>query len=92
MKSVNCSITGLIKAAENFKDTLEKAGLIVDLEVFKTGRGGTAHFGPSFIDISISDDDGFITSKKVHSGGFGEIITWASVKEEILTNLMQTAE
>jgi hypothetical protein len=92
MKSVNCSITGLTKSAETFKTMLEKAGFHVDVEVFKTGNGGNAHFGPSFVNIAISDEDGFhLTDTKVHAGGFGEVVTWKSVKVEILEKLMQVS-
>lgn len=90
MKSVNSSITGLAKAAENFKVMLERAGLQVDLDVFKTGKGGTDQFGPSYVQIDISGEDGLpLVDTKVYSGGFGEVVTWKSVKEEILQKLMQ---
>lgn len=92
MKSVNCSITGLTKSAENFKTMLEKAGLQVELTVFKSGKGGSAHFGPSFVEIAVSNEDGFhLTDTKVHAGGFGEVVTWKSVKAEILNKLMQAS-
>lgn len=92
MKSINGSITGLEKSAESFKTMLEKAGLHVELDVFKTGRGGTAHYGPSYISMRISNDDGYLYSHKVHAGGFGEIVTWNSVKAAIINNLMEAAE
>jgi hypothetical protein len=92
MKSVNCSITGLTKSAETFKTMLEKAGLNVEIDVFQTGRGGNAHYGPSFVELTISDEDGtHLTDAKVYAGGFGDIVTWTSVKKDILNKLMQAA-
>jgi len=93
MKSVNSSITGLAKAAGNFKTMLEKAGLHVEVEVFKSGNGGGAHFGPSYVQIDISDEDGLhLTDSQVYAGGFGEVVTWKSVKEGILNKLMQASQ
>jgi len=92
MKSVNSSITGLTKSAEIFKAALEKSGLQVDLSVFQTGRGGTEHYGPSYIQIAVSDANGMrLADAKVHSGGFGEIVTWRGIKREILDKIMKEA-
>lgn len=84
MRSINSSITGLTKAAETLKAKLEGAGLEVVLDVFKTGPGGTTHFGPSYVVIEVFDDDDLIASTKVHCGGFGEVVAWTTIKKEIL--------
>lgn len=87
MRSVNTSITSLSKSAKSLKEKLEESGLEVDIEEFRTGPGGTTHFGPSYIIIEVSDGDDLITRTRLHCGGYGDVVTWGNVKKEILEEI-----
>jgi hypothetical protein len=56
------SIKALEKSVRTLAKSLEALGLTTEIEVFRTGPGGTQHYGPSYVELTVIgnflDDDG----------------------------------
>lgn len=56
------SIGALEKGVRNMARKLEQKGFTIAIDVFRTGRGGHEHYGPSYVELEITgshtDEDG----------------------------------
>jgi hypothetical protein len=48
------SIGALERGVRTLAKKLEKMGLKTEIEVFKTGRGGTQHYGASYVELQVT--------------------------------------
>ena len=81
------SITALEKSISSLKRKLEKRGFDVELEVFKSGRGGDYYVGStSYVEITVERDGEYIGSYKFKandyvSGGYRRTYGGHSIKQ-----------
>lgn len=84
--SINGSVSSLERSAESLKRLLEKRGFEVEIDVFKCGHGGSAHYGPSYVELTISNDEVY-SSHKVYAGGYSDVLLWSDIKKAILSEV-----
>lgn len=79
--SYDISITALERGVRTWAKQLEKLGLTVEIDVFRTGPGGGVHYGPSTVELTLekgyTDEHGeaeeFYFTAKFVAGGYGEL-------------------
>lgn len=85
------SIGSLEKSVRVLARQLASAGLKVEVDVFRTGRGGDQHFGPSYVDMDVSGGEAsahvrFVAGGYAVSGRdrFGGGDAWSVMKSKSL--------
>jgi len=72
------SIGALERAVRRLANELEKLGMKTDIDVFKTGRGGTQFYGPSYVELAVTapykdrdgEEDEAYAEAKFLAGGY----------------------
>jgi len=91
------TISSLERSARRLAKDLEDSDLKVEVEVFKTGRGGDQHFGPSFVELCVRAPSGNSAWVRFMAGGyavsgagrFGGEDSWSTMKRKALASIKE---